>query len=50
MNDEFAGVGGQYVVDDATQTRRRVEGPPAPASEHPVPAVPAPEVATEPKE
>lgn len=42
MRDEFEGVGGSYVVDDATQTRRRIDAsiealPPT----EPEPAAPA---------
>lgn len=47
MNDEFDGIGGAYVIDDATQTRKRVSGTPlAPAQPEP-PADPAPHVPAE---
>lgn len=54
MNDPFAGMGGSYIVDPKTQTRRRVEGPtadqPKAQPEPEPPAAPAPVVKSPTKE
>ncbi len=47
MNDEFAGMGGSYVIDDETQTRRLVHRTDQETEQPAAPAVPAEDTVAE---